>query len=311
MASDKQMPVPVVSKIDRVGPTHAEGLERLVGMNASVRQGEPQTDMRFDFELSCGIAPYQVDGHDFEMGLRTCFVSLRRTNCTLKVGTSYEYWLEPGSFKSNEVETQTLDQSRELGATLSAEGDATKGIAKIAGKLGFGASRKRLTKTESVTKKNARVQLVVVSGQDRWRVGDRNRGDARQTDGLLSGAYFREAKNSDGDAKPLCNLARTDTGVPVLVTVSVTATLGSLEVARKEATFTTGKLRNFSTLLEDSAKIASSKHEAALRARVAGLVAARAIRKAQLKAGAELKDSEFLIARQSLIILSEGESKNG
>src|SRR5687767_14511935 len=96
MNTEPDLPPPsrVVSKVERLGPTHVPGLERLVGLNSNIRQGEPLDDIRLDFDLSCGIAPLKIGNQDFQLGMRTCFVSLQVRNCDVHVGSRYEHWLD-------------------------------------------------------------------------------------------------------------------------------------------------------------------------------------------------------------------------
>lgn len=175
---------PVVGTVDRLGPTHAHGLERLVGINSNIRQGEPIDNIRLDFDLSCGIAPLRIGNHDFQMGLRTCFVSLQLQNCEVHVGSRYEYWLDLGAIKASSTQRAATESSRNAGVSVEASADGLRGLAALAAKLGLGASWKRNSKSEAITKQSMRIELVVTSGQDRWRVGDLTRGDARRPDGI-------------------------------------------------------------------------------------------------------------------------------
>jgi hypothetical protein len=283
----------------RLGPTHARGLERLVGINSNIRQGEPLDDIRLDFDLSCGIAPLRIGNHDFQMGLRTCFVSLHLQNCEVHVGSRYEYWLDFGAIKTSATQRTTSAISKNAGVSVEASAEALRGIAAIAAKLGLGASWKRDTKSEAVTKQSMRVELVVTSGQDRWRVGDLTRGDARRPDGILSGDYFLEERTKDGETLPLCRLRWLNHADPMHVTISVTAAFGSVLI------FDSDPVKNHGDALTDDTRAqmkrrsakAESDHEALLRAHVAGLVAAKRLRNAQTRAADDLVNNEFTIAR--------------
>lgn len=148
-----------VNTVVRLGPTHVRGLERLVGVNSNIRQGEPLDNIRLDFDLSCGIAPLRIDNDDFQMGLRTCFVSLQLQNCEVHVGSRYEYWLDLGAIKAATTQRATSADSKHAGASVEAGADAVRGIAAIAAKLGLGAAWKRESKSETLTKQSMRIEL--------------------------------------------------------------------------------------------------------------------------------------------------------
>ena len=301
MNSETELPPSprVVSNVRRLGPTHVPGLKRLVGLYSDIRQGEPLDDIRLDFDLSCGIAPLRIGNHDFQMGLRTCFVSLQLQNCDVHVGSRYEHWLDLGAIKASATQRTTTASSRNAGVSVEATADTVRGIAAIAAKLGLGASWKRDAKSEAVTKQSMRIELVVTSGQDRWRVGDLTRGDARRPDGILSGDYFLEERTKDGETLPLCRLRWINQSDPMQVTISVTAAFGSLLI------FESDLAQNRGDVLTDDARAqmkrrsakAESDHEELLRAHVAGLVAAKRLRNAQTQATHELVNNEFTIAR--------------
>jgi len=294
-------PTQVVNAV-RFGPTHARGLERLVGVNSNIRQGEPIDDIRLDFDLSCGIAPLRIGDHDYQMGLRTCFVSLQLQNCEVHVGSRYEYWLDLGAIKASTTHRTTSANSRNAGVSVEAGADPLRGVAALAAKIGLGAAWKRDSKSETVTKQSIRVELVVTSGQDRWRVGDLTRGDARRPDGILSGDYFLEQRTKDGETLPLCRLRWLDHSDPMHVTISVTAAFGSLLI------FDTDPVKNSRDVLTNDARSqmkrrsgkAESEHEELLRAHVAGLVAAKRLRSAQTRVAGDLLNNEFTIARLTL-----------
>jgi hypothetical protein len=300
---------PTVSKIDTIGPTHAQGLEWLVGVHSNIRQGDPLSDMRLDFDATCGIVPLQISDRDYEMGLKTCFVSLDRQNCSLHPHSSYEYWLGIGAFKASEVQKITSGHSKEAGAAVNLNLDSVKGVAGLKARFGLGASRKRNEKTEALTEQSERIELVVTSGQDRWRVGDRYRGDARRPDGLLSGEYFGE-QHEHNDPKPLCRLQWDDHATSALITITISASLSSLLIfapTKRDAEGNNVAAAAWTILRRRSAQV-SKKHEATLRAHVAGLAVAKRIQKAQQKAGEQVLPNEFIILRLTLIPLHDGDS---
>lgn len=291
-----------VRRIVKIGPTHARGLKNLVGLNSAIRQGDATSKMSLDAELSCGKAPIKIRGQEYELALRSCYLSVERENCDVVVGTRYEYWLSEGSYKASSVERETVDRAQNAGVEISAEGDLLTGIAKLAGKLNFGKSRKKQKKEESTTQKDARTELISASGEDRWKVGDHVNGDARRQDGLLSGVYFNEHGN---DLRPLCILSTVDEGQVAGVTLSVTASFGSLVVRKDGEVGPKAIIEGAQLALKRRAKESFQEHND-LRARMAGLVLARNIKKAQVKAGYELSGNEFLIVQQSLSVFSSG-----
>jgi hypothetical protein len=298
----RSLPTQVVNRVRRLGPTHVTGLERLVGLTSNIRQGEPLDDIRLDFDLSCGIAPLKIGSDDFQLGLRTCFVSLRLQNCDVKVGSRYEHWLDLGDIKTSATHHSAVTHSRNAGVSVDASADSLRGLAALAAKLGLGISWKRDAKSETMTNQTLRIELVVTSGQDRWRVGDLTRGDARRPDGILSGDYFLEERTNDGEPLPLCRLRWVDQSESIQVTISITAAFGSLLIfesdparSRNDALTDDARAR----LKRRSAKV-ESDHEELLRAHVAGLVAAKRLRNAQHQAIDELVNNEFTIARLTL-----------
>lgn len=299
-----------VRAVSKLGPTHARGFDHLVGLNADIRQGEPSDNMRIDFELSCGVAPVALRQVGFEVALRTCFVSLDRRNSEILVGSAYESWLGRGTFKASESQRTSLKRGHEASINLGAEVDPTSLIARVKAKLRLGASRKRATMSEAITRQDTRVGLVVTHGQDRWRIGDPLRGDARRPDGILSGAYFREERTKDGDPVPLCRLATSDKTLPVQLTISATAFSGSLLVFKDGAALSahTKDHRQVLAILTRRARQAQVSHGELLKAYIAGLVAAKKLHDAQARAGAALLENEFLIAQITLHI-SSGEAK--
>ena len=292
---------PTIGRIDRIGPTHAQGLEHLVGVNSNIRQGEPLDDMRLDFDVTCGIAPLQINDRNFEVGLKTCFVSLERENCTIHPHSLYEYWLDAGAFKASAHQKTTAGRAHGVDAAVNADIDPTKGIAGFKAKFGFGITRKRNENSETSTEQNERVELVVTSGQDRWRIGDRHRGDARRPDSLLSGEYFSEIRDHN-DPRPLCRLQWSNYAVPMLVTITISGSFGSMLIFSPEKT----RLENsavktgaWKTLRRRSSQ-AAKRHETALRAHIAGFAVAKRINETQQKAGEQVLPNEFIILRLTL-----------
>lgn len=258
--------------------------------------------MRLDFDLSCGIAPLRIGDRDFEMGLRTCFISLRRENCEVHVASRYEHWLELGAVKTTSTQRTSRANSRGIAGSLGASADALRGMATFAAKLGLLGSWRREGNSEAVTQQNARIELVVTSGQDRWRIGDLTRGDARRPDGVLSGNYFLEERTKEGETLPLCRLRWIDKSEMMQVTILATAAFGSLVIfesasAQERRDVMTEDVR--SKLKRRAAK-AESEHDDLLRAHVAGLVAAKRLRDAQAHAPGDLIKNEFTVALLTL-----------
>lgn len=259
--------------------------------------------MRLDFELSCGIAPVRINSENFELGLRTCFVSLERENCEINGDSKYKHLLDIGAFRASEFQKKTTDRARGAEVGVSVNVEPARGIAAIAAKLGLLARGKREAKSESVTEQSVRVELVVTSGQDRWRVGGLAWGDARTPEGILSGDYFLEERTEDGDPLPLCRLRWIDRGMPMQVTIAVIVSFGSLLIFRSGETGSppegvTGEARK---VLRRRSQQALSEHEGLLRAHVAGLVAAKKLHDAQVRAGRDVLNNEFTVVRETLV----------
>ena len=302
MMDESQRPPSIaVRTIQKLGPTHARGLRLLVGISSNIRQGEPIDDMRLDFDLGCGIAPLRINDRNFELGLRTCFVSLDLQNCEVLSTSRYEHRLDIGAFKASEVQKTTISRAREAGAGINVQVDSARGLAGAV-KLGLGIFHKRDAKSEAITEQSVRVELVVLSGQDRWRVGDLTPGHARRPDDLLSGAYFLEERSKDGDPSPLCRLKWLDHTASMVATISVTASFGSLLIfhSNQSGAQTKNVGDDTRTTLKHGSKRAESDHESLLRANVAGLVAAKQIRNAQKRASNEVLQNEILIVRQTV-----------
>lgn len=315
-ASDPVSPpdAPSVAGVIKIGPTHADGLLSLVGLNSNVRQGDPLSAMHLDAEVSCGVAPLRVGGHDYNLALRTCHLSLARENCEVEIGSRYEFWLNDGKFEASAVQRQTLDRSHERGLNIGAEGDSNKGLARFFGGLKWSRSRAQGDKIEAITQQNARIELIAAAGQDRWTIGDALRGDARREDRLLGGVYFNEGADND-EVKPLCILSCTDQRARLSVTLTASVSFGSLIISRGGKWATEEDQKGARKILKKKASTALKEHDkreatalkdhnAELRARVAGLVLAKSIREAQSRMGLEVPDNEFVIAQQTLIVLS-------
>jgi hypothetical protein len=277
-------------RIEKRGPIHAEGLDRLVGLNATIRAGREANTMQLDLELSCGFAPVQISGLHFDMALRTCFVSLVCTNCDIVAHSRYEYWLNSGSLKAVRVERDTTGRRRNSDIGFEAALGSTKMMARLFTKLGWGRSSSQSTATGSITQRNTRIDLIATSGQGRWRVGDASKGDARRDDGLLSGSYFGETKGG-ARKKPICNLEHFDRNSPAGITIRVTAPIESLVYLPSDsATISNSSWESWTPL---------RRHQQRRQVVIAGLVTARAIREAQRSAGL-VSGGELLIVQHTL-----------
>jgi hypothetical protein len=310
MSNHEISTTPVVSTVDRIGPTHARELKPLVGMHCSIRQGEPLHDMRLDFDLSCGAAPVRIDDQHFELALRTCFVSLSRENCVVIPNSGYAHNLDTGKFKSSEVQKSEALGSAEAGGGLDFSAD---GISAIGGlfKAKIGGQRKKTNNVEAHIEKDERVVLVSSSGQDRWCVGDRVRGDARRSDGLLSGDYFNELRGSDEEALPLCRLQWERPSEPMGLTLTVTGSISSIVALKPGQSIAAGidAIKLWTTLKRRGAR-AAHDHEERLKAYVAGFAVAKKIRHAQESAGLSIPDGEFVILKLSLCPHTEAQPES-
>ena len=160
---------PSVRHVQRVGPTHAQGLQDLVGLYANVRQGEPCDGMRLDCEITCGQAPIRAGGQDLSLSLRTCFVSLVRANCEIRVGSLYEYWLDAGAYTSKATERDTKENQSQAGASASVDLAADTGLswtAKLAAGLSFGRKSRRNRSTEITNQQKARIPSLSISVEE-------------------------------------------------------------------------------------------------------------------------------------------------
>jgi hypothetical protein len=312
--ADNQLRNATVQSVQRVGPTHAQELRNLVGINANVRQGEPCGAMRLDFEMSCGEAPIRIGNQDFRLSLRTCFVTVLRANCEIRVGSLYEHWLETGAYTSSATEREAAESQSERGlsATAAVGGNANLSLtAKLAAGFSFGRKNKKRRSTEITNQQKNRIELIAANGQDRWQVGSSILGDARRADGLLMGAYFTEQRSKDGDPRPLCIIERAKPSESVEIKITTSAALGSLVVRSTLGEPALGRVKDAHVQLRRRGAAAAKAHtaaEAALRAQIAGLVVGKALRNAQLHAGAQLGEGVFLIAQQTLIIEGSDEA---
>ncbi|ACB81860.1 hypothetical protein Mpop_3716 [Methylorubrum populi BJ001] len=299
-----------VSRVEKVGPTHARGLHHLAGVGVNIRQGEPCNAMRVDFELSCGTAALRIAGRDYAISMRACHVALERENCEVATHSRYEHRLGKGSFEISGTETLSSGRERDAGIGIEASVDANPVkpslIGLIAGR--YKRSDKRNEEKKDVVRREPVVDLIVTSGQDRWQVGDPARGDARRDDGRLQGTYFGEERGKDGEVRELCVVGRVDASQPVVLTATVSASFGHVLVRGPDGPVAEADRTSAEATLRQRSSKAAREHVSAkadLRARVAGLVMAKALGEAQRDAGFPVADGEFLIAVQSLAVPPE------
>lgn len=296
-----------VEKVERAGPTHARELHSLAGLALSIRQGEPCSGMRLDFELSCGTARIRACDHDLDVTLRLCHVNLERQNCEVQPHSMYEFRLSDGHFEADQTATSISEKSRDAAFNLEASLGAAPAGPSMAAKIGalWKRGSKRANKQQDTTRRQTRIDLIVTSGQDRWQVGDARLGDARQEGGQLLGSYFGEHRDSDGDPRPLCVVVRNDPTSIVELTVAVTVPLGHLSVTiGGDKAADELKSVTLSGVRRSSAK-ATREHagrRGELRSRVAGLVAAKALAESQRQACLPVPDGECIIALQSVFV---------
>lgn len=269
----------VVRFIERVGPFHGYGLDALAGLSLAARQGDNWDYVRLDFELSCGTAPLRLPQIITQVSLRTCFVELRRENCDLIPHKRYEHFLVEGDLKitreASVAKGSTFQAEAELGA--EAKVSLLKATAALFGKVRGQAKGGRTSDEKTSETSRPRVELIVTAGQDRWRIGDPVRGDARRADGKLSGSYFGEDRASDGEAKPLCVIARRGKDRIVEATVIATAPVSQLIIEAAQGPPSTGIV----SALRKKAGKATKAHAAALqelRGRMAGVVVGTALK---------------------------------
>lgn len=294
-----------VSRVEKVGPIHARGLRDLAGLGINIRQGEPYDRMRVDFELSCGSASLRVGAEDYVLSLRMCHVRLEQENGQIIPLSRYEHRLGRGSFEVSGTETQSSSLTREVGFGIEGSVDASpmapKLTAWVKGHFKRGTSKDE--RKQEVVRRQARTDLVVTSGQDRWQVGDPVRGDARRHDTRLLGTYFGEEQDEAGEPKPLCLVSRITSTSPLLLTASASVTFGQMIVERNARPADEAARKRAEAALRPSSGRAVREHAAAkteLRSRLAGLVVAQALGDAQRQAGLPLADGEVMIAAQSL-----------
>lgn len=301
-------PVQRVERLEKVGPTHAKELQHLVGIGMSIRQGEPCSAMRLDFELSCGTARLRVFEQDLEITLRLCHVSLERVNCEVEPHSHYEYRLSDGTFQSDRTETQTSERSRVFGGALEAGLGANPVGPTFGGKMKafFRGARQSKEQRQETVRHQPRVDLIVTAGQDRWQVGDALSGDARRADGRLLGSYFGEGRDDEGDARPLCILARTEATRVVEITVAATVPVGHLSVAIADSSLR-DEVVTVARRASAKAKKEHATNRAELRSRVAGMVAGKALEEAQRQVGLAVPDGECIVALQTLVVLPASE----
>ena len=165
-----------------------------------------------------------------------------------------------------------------------------------------GEERKETVRREPI------IDLIATSGQDRWQIGDPLRGDARRGDGRLQGTYFGEERAKDGEVKELCIISRENPALPVVLTASVSASFGHVTMfGQNGPADDAGRKAGEATVRQRSSK-AGREHSVAkteLRARVAGLVVAKALGESQRDAGFPVAEGEFLIAVQSIAVPPE------
>ncbi|WP_312886073.1 hypothetical protein [Methylorubrum rhodinum] len=282
----------------------------------NIRQGEPYDAMRVDFELSCGTAALRIAGRDYIISMRACHVALERENCEVATHSRYEHRLGKGSFEISGTETLSSGRERDAGIGIEASVDANPFKPSFIGRLTgrYKRSARRNEERKDVVRREPVVDLIVTSGQDRWQVGDPARGDARRDDGRLQGTYFGEERDKDGEVRELCVVARGSASLPVVLTATVSASFGHVFVHGPAGPVEEADRTGAEAALRQRSSKAAREHSAAkvdLRARVAGLVMAKALGEAQRDAGFPVADGEFLIAVQSLAVPLERAQPDG
>ncbi|CAO4173253.1 hypothetical protein EEDFHM_02254 [Methylorubrum populi] len=266
--------------------------------------------MRVDFELSCGSTALRIGGEDYTVSLRVCHVSLERENCEVAPHSRYEHRLGKGSFEVSGTETHSSGKSREGGVGIDVAADASPIKPSLIGRLAgrYKRSARKGEEHQEVVRREPIVDLISTSGQDRWQVGDPMHADARRNDGKLQGTYFGEERDKDGEVRELCVIGRGCSTLPVVLTATVSASFGHVVVHRHEGQADAeDRIDVEATLRQRSTKAAKSHAvtKADLKARVAGLVMAKALNEAQREAGFPVAEGEFLIAAHSLAIPPE------
>lgn len=272
--------------------------------------------MRVDFELSCGTAALRIAGRDYAISMRACHVALELENCEVATHSRYEHRLGKGSFEISGTETLSSGRERDAGIGIEAAVDANPVKPSLIGRLTgrLKSSSRRNEERKDVVRREPVVDLIVTSGQDRWQVGDPARGDARRDDGRLQGTYFGEERDKDGEVRELCVIERGDASLPVVLTATVSASFAHVLVHGPDGPVPEADRMGAETALRQRSSKAAKEHTAAkadLRARVAGLVMAKALGEAQRNAGFPVADGEFLIAVQSLAVVPERVQPDG
>ncbi|WP_454654953.1 hypothetical protein [Bosea beijingensis] len=285
----------------RIGPHHAKGFDKLIGLNANFRQGFSLERFELDLELSCGFAVFSNQSRRVSLHIKNCYVNLALDNCSIVAGTRYEHVLSAGSYTEASSESSKANSNIGAGVDASIGASAAGGLgAKITGFFKFGQTQSK--ENSSIVKADHRVELIATSGQDRWRVGDEEKGDARQPDGLLSGSYFSE-RGSKGDPAPLCVISADNDVRRLQIRVTASVPMTSLVVRENQlkSEADSGLKKQFNK----RSKQVMSDHEAELRARVSGLSVAKAIKKRQSDSGILSDGDEILMSVQTIIYESE------
>jgi len=297
----------VVAYVEKTPSTHAKGMRDLVGIGINVRQGEPTTAMRVDFELNCGTSSLLINGGNFVVSLRTCFVVLGLANCEIQPQTRYESRLMIGSVEATATETRERSDDGEIGGGVDAsvEVDGGGSLLPRVGLLLRASKKRKATNTAQETlKRQPRIDLVVTAGQDRWQVGDPRHGDARRGDGRLLGSYFGEERDREGEAKPLCVIAASDPASTSTMTASAVIRVGQLQIHLGNELATYEQREDVEAAFRERGRRVAAQHrrrEKDLRACMAGLVLAKAMHAAQRSAGLPIAEGEVLIAQQTLV----------
>lgn len=293
-----------IARVEKTPPSHAKGMRELVGIGIGVRQGEPYGAMRVDFELNCGTASLRINGGEFVVSMRTCFVVLELENCEILPHSRYEHRLASGTVEATETETRDRSDSREGGIGADAGVEASPKTGLLA-KLSLSGNAKRTKKikdsTQEVVKRQPRMDLVVAAGQDRWQVGDPRVGDARRPDGRLIGSYFGEDRDEAGEPRALCVVAGGSESTSTM-TASVVVRFGQLMVHLGTEPVEESQREDLDSELKKRGRQVAAAHRAHaddLRTRIAGLVLAKAMHAAHRHADPPA-DGEVLVARQAL-----------
>jgi hypothetical protein len=172
----------------------------------------------------------------------------------------------------------------------SAAGNAkssVKGLLEVM--LGRKASRKAPTRRDETHQAKATRHITLIScNGEYWTVGDDEYGDPRNPRGRLRGPYFNEEKD-----KPLCAVDVKGGAGVATITIQVRARFGDLDI----------------DLLDDRGRpgrTAGPEHVSdigrALRARLAGIAAAKIIRDRQVHSFPALPPSEFVLEQKTLFV---------